>query len=70
MAEYMAQQGLDDDAVAAAIGCSRPTVSRIRRRKQRPDWPTIEKLKTWSGGILTADDFQELEAEASAGAAQ
>ncbi len=57
-------KGLSDDHVAKQIGRTRVTVSRIRRRKVRPDWPTIEALKEWSGGKITADDFASLEVSA------
>lgn len=56
----MEQHGLSDEQVADAIGVSRVTVSRIRRSVSRPDWPTIGKLKEFSGGEITADDFQDL----------
>lgn len=57
LADYMTKKGLTDDQVAIEINRSRATVSRIRRRKVRPDWATIEALKTFSGGKITADDF-------------
>ena len=60
LAEYMESNGLTDVGVANEIGRSRVTVSRIRRRKVRPDWDTIELLKQWSGGQITADDFASL----------
>jgi transcriptional regulator with XRE-family HTH domain len=60
LSDYMTAKNLNDDQVAGAIGVSRVTVSRIRRRKVRPDWPTIIKLKEWSGGAMTADDFEEV----------
>jgi transcriptional regulator with XRE-family HTH domain len=61
LSTYMTLHSLDDDAVAAAIGRSRATVSRIRRRKTRPDWQTIEALREWSFGQITADDFAQLQ---------
>lgn len=62
LSDYMAWRGLSDDDVAKAINRSRATVSRIRRRKVRPDWRTIEDLKSFSQGAITADDFIVLEA--------
>ena len=62
LSNYMAERNLSDDAVASAIGRSRVTVSRIRRRKVRPDWETIEALREFSAGAITADDFASLEA--------
>ena len=61
LSEFMEWKGLSDEQVAKNIGVTRVTVSRIRRRKVRPDWPTIEALKEWSGGKITADDFTDLE---------
>lgn len=61
LSDYMTLHKLDDDAVAIGIKRSRVTVSRIRRRKVRPDWQTIEKIKTFTKGASTADDYQSLE---------
>ena len=63
----MESRGLSDEDVAAATGFTRVTISRIRRRKVRPDWPTIGKLKEFSGGEITADDFQDLPEDAAEG---
>jgi transcriptional regulator with XRE-family HTH domain len=57
LSDYMKAKNLSDQQVAKEIGCSRATVSRIRRRKVRPDWARIEKLKEFTGGEVTADDF-------------
>lgn len=62
LSEYMALHNLDDDSVAIGIKRARVTVSRIRRRKVRPDWETIEKIKTFTNGLSTADDYQNIEA--------
>jgi transcriptional regulator with XRE-family HTH domain len=64
LSDYMAGKNpkrkvLKDEEVAEAIGVSRATVSRIRRRKVRPDWQTIAALNTFSKGKITADDFRE-----------
>ncbi len=61
LSEYMAAHDLDDDAVAAGINRSRVTVSRIRRRKVRPDWATIAEIKRFTGDQVTADDFQHID---------
>lgn len=62
LSAYMAERNLSDEQVAAAINRNRVTVSRIRRRKVRPDWATIESLREFSAGVITADDFASLEA--------
>lgn len=64
LSDYMAWKGLSDEAVAEGISRSRPTVSRIRRRKLRPDWATIEEIKKFTNGVCTADDFQNIDTEA------
>ena len=65
LADYMLWKQLTDYDVAARIGVDRATVSRIRRRKARPDWPTIISLKRMSRGEITADDFTELAKEST-----
>jgi len=62
LSDYMTLNNLDDDAVALGIDRSRVTVSRIRRRKLRPNWATIEKIREFTNGASTADDYQSLEA--------
>jgi transcriptional regulator with XRE-family HTH domain len=64
LADYMADKGLSDEKVAEGISRSRPTVSRIRRRLVRPDWETIEKIKEFTEGASTADDYQNIEVPA------
>jgi transcriptional regulator with XRE-family HTH domain len=61
LSDYMAARGLSDEQVAAELGCSRPTVSRIRRRLCRPDWPTLLALDKFSYGAVTANDFLRLD---------
>ena len=60
LSDFMTERKLDDQAVADGIGRSRVTVSRIRRRKTRPDWDTIEAIRLFSDGKVTADDFEQL----------
>jgi transcriptional regulator with XRE-family HTH domain len=59
--EYMRLKNLSDSDVAAKIGVARETISRIRRRKSRPDWETIVQLRKLSRGAVTANDFEVLE---------
>lgn len=61
LSDYMAANRLTDDDVASALGRTRVTVSRIRRRKVRPDWETIQKIKEFTNGEVTADDFASLD---------
>lgn len=62
LSDYMTLKRLSDQEVAAGIGRDRATVSRIRRRKVRPDWETIERIKTFTHRKVTADDFLQREA--------
>lgn len=57
LADYMKALNLSDEDVAKGISRSRPTVSRIRRGVTRPDWKTIEKIKKFTKGASTADDY-------------
>ncbi len=61
LSDYMAQNNLSDADVAVALNLTRASVSRFRRRKMRPDWKTIEKIKEFTGGKVTADDFVSIE---------
>lgn len=63
LSEYMAANNLSDAEVAERIERSRETVSRIRRKKVRPDWETIERIKKFTDGVVTADDFASLDGE-------
>jgi transcriptional regulator with XRE-family HTH domain len=58
---FMQSKNLTDDQVAEAIGKTRATVSRIRRRKVRPDWSTIQRLRVFTKGDVTADDFEMID---------
>lgn len=53
LAEYMKANGLTDDDVAKAIGRTRVSISRYRRRIERPGWETLDRIKDWSGGQVT-----------------
>jgi transcriptional regulator with XRE-family HTH domain len=61
LSDYMNAHKLTDDDVAAALGRTRSTVSRIRRRKMRPDWETIKKIQEFTGGQVTANDFVKID---------
>ena len=57
LSDYMARERLSDKDVAAQLGVSRPTVSRIRRRKANPSWDTIRAIDAFTRGKVTAGDF-------------
>lgn len=60
LSDYMTERSLRDQDVATGIGRSRATVSRIRRRKVRPDWETIKAIREFTRDKVTADDFEEV----------
>lgn len=57
LADFMAERGLSDEVVAAAVGRNRVSVSRWRRRLVRPDWEAIEAIRSYTDGSVTADDW-------------
>ena len=57
LSDYMAGEGLTDDHVAAIIGRSRTTVSRIRRGIVRPDWETMIRISDMTNRAVNPDDF-------------
>jgi transcriptional regulator with XRE-family HTH domain len=57
LSDFMSSKGLSDEAVAEAIGRSRVSVSRYRRRRVRPDWGAIEAIKSFTQGAVLADDW-------------
>lgn len=63
LSDYMTAKDLSDEVVAAAIGRSRVSVSRYRRRLVRPDWEAIDNIEAFSGGAVTANDWKELACE-------
>lgn len=59
LSDYMIEKNLSDDVVAAAICRSRVSVSRYRRRLVRPDWETIEAIRSFSGDQVTHEDWRD-----------
>lgn len=57
LSDFMAERGLSDEEVAAAVGRNRVSVSRWRRRLVRPDWEAIERIKAFTDSTVTADDW-------------
>lgn len=57
VADYMAENGLKDDDLAALVGRNRATINRIRRGVGRPSFGLIKKLIEVTDGAVTANDF-------------
>lgn len=62
LSDYMAERGLSDEDVAAAIARSRVSVSRYRRKLVMPDWDTIEKIRAFTRGKVTEADWRKIAA--------
>jgi len=58
LSDYMAKNRLKDAEVAAAIGRSRVSVSRYRRRLIRPEFEIIEAVKEFSNGKVKFEDWR------------
>ena len=58
LADYMADRGLSDETVAEAIGRSRVSVSRYRRRLVRPDWEAIQRIRAFTKGKVSEEDWR------------
>jgi DNA-binding XRE family transcriptional regulator len=57
LADWMTTQGITDDTVATGVETDRTTIGRIRRGLTRPSWELAARLKAFTGGAVTADDF-------------
>lgn len=54
---YRVEQQISLQALADAVGVTKPTMSRIERGKQKPSLDLIDRLVSETGGAVTADDF-------------
>lgn len=57
LCDYLSANGMTLAAFAAKSGLSVPTVSRLRRGLNRPDWKTLDAINEATGGQVTANDF-------------
>ena len=69
LASYMALRNLSDGDVALAIGRSRVSVNRYRRKLVRPDWDVIDEIRRFSQGAVTEADWRKLDPKARSRAA-
>lgn len=65
LSEYMAAHELTDETVAQSIGRSRVSVSRYRRKLERPSLETARRLHTWSEGAIALEDWPAPQHEAA-----
>jgi hypothetical protein len=61
LADFMRSGQLSDNDVAAAIGRSRVSVSRYRRRLRRPDWQAITNIEVFTKGAVGPSDWKEVD---------
>ncbi len=54
LATWMKLRDVDDEALAAKVGVHRSTISRIRRKKQIPEYPLARKIQRATGGKVRA----------------
>lgn len=59
LSNYMRLNALKDEDVAIEVGRNRATVSRWRRNKLRPDWQSLDRIETFTGGKVTANDWTD-----------
>ena len=69
LSEYLAITDQSQRDFARSAGIPESTVSRLVRGTCRPDWMTIDKVKTATRGKVTANDFDAPDAPASTEAA-
>ncbi len=60
LAEWMDRAGLDDAALAAQLGVSRSSVSRLRRGRSLLSRKVAAGVFRLSGGLVTPNDFYGL----------
>ena len=46
-----------DEAFGARVGAHRTIISRIRRNKQKPNWPLMKRIIEVTCGEVTPNDF-------------
>jgi transcriptional regulator with XRE-family HTH domain len=57
LAQWMRENGISDQVLAAQLGVSRSTVSRLRRGVTKPSWDLIPALKQRTKGAVTSESF-------------
>jgi len=57
LSEWLAQADETADAFAKRVGVSAPTISRLARGVNRPDWTTVRKIADATSGAVTAEDW-------------
>lgn len=65
LADYMIANELSDEQVAEAIGRSRVSISRYRRKIEQPSLQTAQKFHSWSEGKIALEDWPATHSEAA-----
>lgn len=56
--EYLRREKLTLAKFAHLIGRSKPTISRIARGLNQPDWQTMNAIEKATAGAVTPNDFR------------
>lgn len=67
---YLRTKKLTDEAFGALVGLSQSQVSRIKRGKSIPSWPTIAAIEEATKGKVKLSDFRPEQDTGSADATQ
>lgn len=57
LAEWMRERGMSDEDLAAQVGTTRATISRLRRGKLVPTLRLAAAIKSATGEAVLVDDF-------------
>ena len=60
LADWMEWRGISDEELAARVGVSRPTISRLRRDKLLPSFGVAKRIYVATQGEVGPSDLIEL----------
>ena len=55
--QYLKEKSITAAAFAERAGLTEATISRIRRGLNRPDWPSMDRIREVTGGDVMPNDF-------------
>ena len=58
----MILKGYRDEELADLVNVDRSTISRLRRGENPPTWPVMTRIRLISGGQVSPNDFEPVEA--------
>lgn len=57
LSEWMTSNGYDDERFGAGVKADRVTINRIRRGVNKPSWDLAGRIKDFTDGAVSANDF-------------